>query len=756
MFRPDARACAAPRHIAPSSVSSVDLEDSGGGRPKKNVVHAHDDRVGSFCLYLWPVRRWRFLVCGLVFLCLAGAAHAVPRWLEPERIPVSMNQGPMRQIAVDPAGNAVVVWDQLFLGRGLVGAAFRPAGSSGWESPVRLSFPGRQAWSPSVAIDRRGNVLAVWHGYQGESETLRVWASSRSTRTREWAKPIALSEPGVQAGGPQVAFDDAGRAFAVWTTADNIVSSVRTLGGDTWSKPVVVATLERPSPGGLPGGRLRLAVDGAGNAAAAWLEPGPERRVVASYRQANRGRWGAPKTLSEPGADAWAPDVGIGGLGEAVVVWARHDGATLSVRASSRTRATLGWSDPVDIAEAFPNRSEPGEARPQVAVDRVSNAVAVWRHAARDTVQAASKPVRSDQWGAPVDLEPAGAGGIRPRVAVDQEGNAVAAWLGWPSEVRTAVRPITTGAWGAATGVSGRPETASATAHSARVAVTNGGNAIVAWSSGRGLQSAAYDVSGPVVRASSTPATVLRNQSVKVRVVAHDALSGVRSIRWDFGDGTTARTARGRSLPHHYAKAGSYIVTLAATDETGNATELATRVTVCDGRTVGTARPDRIQGTRKGNLILAGPADDIVEGLAGDDCLYGNNGKDRLIGNTGHDALLGGRGRDTLLGRAGNDTLRGGRGNDHIRGGAGDDTLDGGRDRDVLLGGDGSDTIRGGRGSDLIGPGAGRDVVDAGPGNDTVSTRDGTVDGLIDCGPGKDTLIADPGDVHVNCEVTSI
>jgi hypothetical protein len=100
----------------------------------------------------------------------------------------------------------------------------------------------------------------------------------------------------------------------------------------------------------------------------------------------------------------------------------------------------------------------------------------------------------------------------------------------------------------------------------------------------------------------------------------------------------------------------------------------------------GTARGDRLRGTRRRDVICAGAGKDVVFGLAGNDVLRGGRGDDVIVGLVGNDELRGGPGNDRLLGGRGRDGLRGGAGSDRVFGGPGRDRIAGGRGRDTLTG----------------------------------------------------------------------
>ena len=79
----------------------------------------------------------------------------------------------------------------------------------------------------------------------------------------------------------------------------------------------------------------------------------------------------------------------------------------------------------------------------------------------------------------------------------------------------------------------------------------------------------------------------------------------------------------------------------------------------------GTARADRLRGTR---------GDDVICGFGGDDRIEGGGGDDALFGDAGRDRVDGGDGDDTLYGGEGDDALRRAR---VVSGGPGTDALDG-------------------------------------------------------------------------------
>jgi hypothetical protein len=71
------------------------------------------------------------------------------------------------EVAVDPSGNALAVWEQFDGTRGNIWAnRFTPA--TGWGTAQLLETDNtREAVSPRVAVDSSGNALAVWYQFDG-------------------------------------------------------------------------------------------------------------------------------------------------------------------------------------------------------------------------------------------------------------------------------------------------------------------------------------------------------------------------------------------------------------------------------------------------------------------------------------------------------------------------------------------------------------------------------------------------------------
>jgi Ca2+-binding RTX toxin-like protein len=111
-------------------------------------------------------------------------------------------------------------------------------------------------------------------------------------------------------------------------------------------------------------------------------------------------------------------------------------------------------------------------------------------------------------------------------------------------------------------------------------------------------------------------------------------------------------------------------------------------------------------------------------------------------GGAGPDKLTGTKKGDVLVGKDGADFLRGRGGADRLVGRAGNDRLDGGRGPDRLVGGRGYDSFNGSSGVQNK----------SAAGNDVILARDGRED-FVNCGGGHDIAYVDPAEEGViGCE----
>ncbi|MEK7702634.1 MAG: hypothetical protein AAB317_01550 [Nitrospirota bacterium] len=134
------------------------------------------------------------------------------------------------QVAVDASGNAIAVWQQFGDG-GLRGAniwANRFVAGTGWGTAQLVETNAETATSPQVAVDAAGNAIAVWQQI-GDFNVQRndIWANRFVAGTGLWGASVLLETDNTgTASFPQVAVDTDGDAIAVWQQSNGTRTNI--------------------------------------------------------------------------------------------------------------------------------------------------------------------------------------------------------------------------------------------------------------------------------------------------------------------------------------------------------------------------------------------------------------------------------------------------------------------------------------------------------------------------------------------------
>jgi hypothetical protein len=236
-----------------------------------------------------------------------------------------------------------------------------------WSAPAQienyLDATGHSVGEPRIAAHASGQAFAVWH------QASAVLANQSDTSGAWPLTPVILDANGAGVS-PRVAVGANGHAVTVWLhqqgTQEHLWASRNT--GSGWSSAV-----EIDGGSGESSPEAAIAVDAVGNAMAVWsqLDTGSGRRVIrASQLSAATGTWGTPWTLSDGARDSFMPQVAVDGAGNCFAVWVE---AQVGIFASRFVASTGVWTR----FQLQPLMSIPGTI-PQVAVDSVGNTNVVW------------------------------------------------------------------------------------------------------------------------------------------------------------------------------------------------------------------------------------------------------------------------------------------------------------------------------------------------------------------------------------------
>jgi hypothetical protein len=192
--------------------------------------------------------------------------------------------------------------------------------------------------------------------------------------------------------------------------------------------------------------------------------------------------------------------------------------------------------------------------------------LALWKQGG--VMAAALRAGAGNAWGAP---ETAGTapGNSQPYGAITAGGVPIAAWdSGFRAGVVTGTHREG-GAWDPVelTGGPARGGFPAGTSFLGDLAADGQGDALTAWRDDNGIQTAAFDATGPRFTAFTLPVGGSAGGALPFTAAAEDNWSGPPTISWSFGDGGTAT---GASVFHTYAAGGGYLVTASAADGAGN------------------------------------------------------------------------------------------------------------------------------------------------------------------------------------------
>jgi hypothetical protein len=363
--------------------------------------------------------RRHFLAWVLVPLLVGlGLPTSAAAWTAPFDLSDAGQNADVPQVAIDDAGDAVFVWQRSDGTNMRIQARERPA--AGTPSPVvDLSPTGQDARFPQVDVDNTGDAVFVWERFDGTN--WRIQAGARSA-TGLLTAVQTISRSGQDARNPQVAVDPDGDAVITWQRFDGTNRRIQAVAR---SATGALSAVQDISKGGRDAFEPQVAVDVDNDAAITWRRSdGTNWRIQARMRW-NKGVLDPVLNLSNPGEDAYAPQVGMANIPDAVFVWQRFDG--LRWRILARGLSATGVLAPVQALSG----SGLNSFDPQVAVNATGDAVFAWRHfnGTHWQIQARTRRHEYDRTLSAVqNLSDSRQDAFSPQVGMDDAGDAVITW----------------------------------------------------------------------------------------------------------------------------------------------------------------------------------------------------------------------------------------------------------------------------------------------------------------------------------------
>jgi len=516
----------------------------------------------------------------IVALAFATGSASAPTWSTVTQLS-SGDRALGPELAISPAGDAAVVWDQE-VGPDcasspaslqcvhIVELTTRRRGTSSWLTPLELGRPGIGD-RPHVAINDAGDAVVAWVHDIGRDRVLQATFRSRSATS--WPEPNDISEPSLGIQDFQIGMDYFGNAIALWAerteTGVALRIATRSVVSGAWG---AARTISRP--GGNVSGGPSIALTPLGAIAVAWIEDGAVREIGSLIGSGSTsGDWASPLQLSaSEGAAFGTPDIAFDHTRDDIaVVWGfRASSGSLGVRAAFHSFAQQAW-----IEQSIGDLLPPFD-RPRVGAGN-GTAVAVWVNGFGivSATHVQQKGLSSlTAWSSETPVSARSSTAAEPDIALDSSGNAVAVWTSGPNGVvQSAIRPAASGSW--------RPPVDVSTAGSSKPLISSDVTLTV-WNRSSppriAVETSDLTGGGPVLQNLRIPkkGTVRASLVFSVAPAPWSAPLAGEPV-WHFGDG---RSARGRRVVHRYKHPGSFRVSVTSRDAQGDTATASQRVRV--------------------------------------------------------------------------------------------------------------------------------------------------------------------------------
>lgn len=371
------------------------------------------------------------VACDTGLSCIEGDCVNLDRaWGEPLLIEdLESGDSQRAEVAMDPQGNAIVVWEQYFANYRYVFSSRYDAAQDTWAEPVFVGGDGDtgvEAHWPKIAMDESGNAICVWQNY--ELPYYQIYANRYDLATDTWGGQAHIgSQAGTTAQEAAITMDAQGNAWSVWEQDDgseiSIYANRYDAADDTWL-PDALAIEDDSGEASRP----QIALDGQGNAIAIWSQhDGSRSNILFNRYDGASESWNAAGELLEveDSANAYAPQVAFDKDDNAIAVWQQSS----NIFSKRRDAGTGTWSaDP----DAITNGEGVGAYFAELAIDGYGNAFAVWYQYddIGDNIYANRFDITSGSWGdSAVLLETDNSGWASvPQVGADTYGNSVSVW----------------------------------------------------------------------------------------------------------------------------------------------------------------------------------------------------------------------------------------------------------------------------------------------------------------------------------------
>lgn len=347
-----------------------------------------------------------------------------PSWQPPQLIETEVYDAGSPRVAIDATGNAIAVWMHVGSEGGYDILANRYETGTGWGTSQLIQENAGTAWGPpKLTIDAVGNVIAVWaqddSGIDTLERCLNIW-SNRYVPSSGWEGPQRIDTNQCEVANlPNIAIDGAGNALAVWVEgSNNSIWANRYVPGSGWGTAQIIGSNDVGSSD-LP----KIAINAAGNGFAVWTQHDGSQWNMWGNRYVAGSGWQTAQLIEN---NVGGGIVAVDEAGNAIVIWQQWDGSYDNIWANRYDQTTGSWGT-AQLVE-----TEAGTAwSPQLAVDAAGSTIAVWMQQSNDGTSwdiRSNRYVPGSGWEGAQLVENNSGWAFEPQVAADGLGNIIAVW----------------------------------------------------------------------------------------------------------------------------------------------------------------------------------------------------------------------------------------------------------------------------------------------------------------------------------------
>lgn len=344
------------------------------------------------------------------------------------------------EIALDPNGNAIVVWHESRGGNpDIFAQKLDVSGNRLWDADVRVNSDSQGGYqsTPVVATDESGNAIIVWSDDRGGEDIYTQKLDSNGNKL--WGNDIRVNSDITfqDQWNAAIAIGGSGEAIIAWHDERNGDPDIYAQILDASGNKQLADDLRVNSDGGTTyQGYPSVAIDEVGRSIIIWDDARNGDSDIYGQKLDGNGNkmWASDVNVNLEARSAWQTDPALtfDKNGNAIVVWVddRNDYPQIYAQALDQNRNNI-WATDLNVSKEF---NIGNQSDPDVSADNNGNIFIVWedqRNINFDIYSQNLSEIGDQEWA--VDFRVNSPSGFKdqwaPILAMDASGDAIIAWL---------------------------------------------------------------------------------------------------------------------------------------------------------------------------------------------------------------------------------------------------------------------------------------------------------------------------------------